>query len=185
MLKWFNAAMDWGLGQEPLYRRLTLRGVSQHPLDRHLAVQPGVGRQQDLTHAAFAQRFLDLVPGQVHDLHVQISVTGQSANIRQRRLTTAAERGLITQTAIRRIGRLCTAFVRLLIAKAFVVVTWHSSGFPSAGFVKRVSASLHPLRVTSKPCRLHRHPDQHSRSLLAQFGLTPKSRRGLGAGEVV
>ena len=25
----------------------------------------------------------------------------------------------------------------------------------------------------------------HSRSLLAQFGLTPKSRRGLGAGEVV
>ena len=51
--------------------------------------------------------------------------------------------------------------------------------------------SLHPLHVTPKPCRLHsailhRHPDMrgHSRSLLAQFGLTPKSKRGLGAGEV-
>jgi len=32
---------------------------------------------------------------------------------------------------------------------------------------------------------VHRHPDHHFHSLLAQFGLTPKSRRGLGAGEVV
>jgi hypothetical protein len=32
---------------------------------------------------------------------------------------------------------------------------------------------------------LHRHPDQHFRSMLAQFGLTPKSKRGLAAGEVV
>jgi hypothetical protein len=48
-----------------------------------------------------------------------------------------------------------------------------------------VPASLHPLHVTPKPCRLHqRHPDQHSRSLLAQFGLTPKSRRGLVVREV-
>jgi len=44
--------------------------------------------------------------------------------------------------------------------------------------------SLHPLRVTPKPCRVHRHLDHHSRSLLAQFELTPKSKRGLGAGEV-
>jgi hypothetical protein len=51
--------------------------------------------------------------------------------------------------------------------------------------VKRVPASLHPLHVTPKPCRLHRHPDHHSRSLLAQFGLTPKSKRGLGAGDPV
>jgi len=43
--------------------------------------------------------------------------------------------------------------------------------------------SLHPLHVTSKPCRLHRHPDHHSRSLLAQFGLTPKSKRGLAASD--
>jgi transposase InsO family protein len=48
--------------------------------------------------------------------------------------------------------------------------------------------SLHHLHVTPKPCRvlwqrLRRHPDHHSRSLLAQFGLTPKSRRGLAAGE--
>jgi len=28
-------------------------------------------------------------------------------------------------------------------------------------------------------------PSRHSRSLLAQFGLTPKSRRGLAAGDVV
>jgi len=27
------------------------------------------------------------------------------------------------------------------------------------------------------------HPDHHSRSLLAQFGLTPKSKRGLAAGD--
>ena len=45
------------------------------------------------------------------------------------------------------------------------------------------SASLHPLHVTPKPCRLHRHPDHHFRSLLAQFGLTPKSKRGLAASE--
>jgi hypothetical protein len=32
---------------------------------------------------------------------------------------------------------------------------------------------------------LHRNPDHHFRSLLAQFGLTPKSRRGLGAGGAV
>ena len=49
---------------------------------------------------------------------------------------------------------------------------------------QRTTLSLHPLRVTPKPCRVHRHPDHDSRSLLAQFGLTPKSRRGLGAGEV-
>jgi len=30
---------------------------------------------------------------------------------------------------------------------------------------------------------LRRHPDHHSRSLLAQFGLTPKSRRGLAASD--
>jgi len=41
--------------------------------------------------------------------------------------------------------------------------------------------SLHHLHVTSKPCRLRRHPEHHPRSLLAQFGLTPKSRRGLEA----
>ena len=46
------------------------------------------------------------------------------------------------------------------------------------------------MHVTPKPCRvlwqrLHRHPDHHSRSLLAQFGLTPKSRRGLAESEVV
>jgi type IV secretory pathway VirD2 relaxase len=29
--------------------------------------------------------------------------------------------------------------------------------------------------------RQRRHPDHHSRSLLAQFGLTPKSKRGLAA----
>ena len=45
-------------------------------------------------------------------------------------------------------------------------------------------ASLHPLHVTPKPCRVHHYPDQHSRTLLAQFGLTPKSRRGLAASEV-
>jgi len=45
--------------------------------------------------------------------------------------------------------------------------------------------SLHPLHVTPKPCGLHRQPDHHSRSLLAQFGLILKSRRGLAAGEVV
>jgi hypothetical protein len=28
---------------------------------------------------------------------------------------------------------------------------------------------------------VHRHPDHHSHSLLAQFGLTPKSKRGLAA----
>jgi len=49
--------------------------------------------------------------------------------------------------------------------------------------------SLHSLHVTPKPCRVHRqllrrHPDHHSRSLLAQFGLTPKSRRGLAVGTV-
>ncbi|MDB4749780.1 hypothetical protein OAF83_02625 [Rubripirellula sp.] len=82
-------------------------------------------------------------------------------------------------------SRLCTAFVRLLIAKALVVVTWHGEGFPSAGFVKRVTASLHRLHVTPKPCRVHRHPDHHSRSLLAQFGLTSKSGRGLAVGEAV
>ncbi len=38
---------------------------------------------------------------------------------------------------------------------------------------------------TPKPCRLRRHPDHHSRTLLAQFGLTPKSRRGVAAREVV
>ena len=43
--------------------------------------------------------------------------------------------------------------------------------------------SLHPLHVTPKPCRVHRHPDHHSRSLLAQFGLTPKSRHGLAASD--
>jgi len=51
--------------------------------------------------------------------------------------------------------------------------------------VKRLTASLHPLHVTPKPRRRHRHPDHHSRSLLAQFGLTPKSKRGLAASEVV
>ena len=52
--------------------------------------------------------------------------------------------------------------------------------------------SLHPLHITLKPCRLRRqllqrHPDMrgHSRSLLAQFGLTPKSKHGLAAGEAV
>ena len=94
--------------------------------------------------------------------------------------------GLIIQTAIRRIGWLDTAFVRLLITKALVVVKWHSSGFPCTGFVKPVPASLHPLHVTPKPCRLrrqllHRHPDHHSRTLLVQFVLTPKSRRELAA----
>jgi len=54
--------------------------------------------------------------------------------------------------------------------------------------VKRVPASLHSEHGTPKLCRLrrqllHRHPDHHSRSLLAQFGLTPKSKRGRGAGE--
>jgi len=47
--------------------------------------------------------------------------------------------------------------------------------------------SLHPLHVTPKACRsrpLHRHPDQHSRSLLAQFELTPKSKRGMAVSEV-
>jgi hypothetical protein len=105
--------------------------------------------------------------------------------VRQRRLTTAAEREVITQTAIRRIGRLGTAFVRLLITKALVVVTWHSSGFPSADFVKRVTASLHLLHVTPKQCRVQRHSDHHPRSLLAQFGLTPKSKRGLAASEAM
>ena len=42
---------------------------------------------------------------------------------------------------------------------------------------------LHPLHVTSKPCRVQRHPDHHSRSVLAQFGLTPKSKRGLAASD--
>jgi len=32
---------------------------------------------------------------------------------------------------------------------------------------------------------MRRHPDHHSRTLLAQFGLTPKSKRGLAASEVV
>ena len=45
--------------------------------------------------------------------------------------------------------------------------------------------SLHPLHVTPKPCRMRRHPDHHSRCLLAQFGLTPKPRRGMAESEVV
>jgi hypothetical protein len=32
---------------------------------------------------------------------------------------------------------------------------------------------------------VHRHPDHQFRSLLAQFELTPKSQRGLAAGEAV
>jgi hypothetical protein len=32
---------------------------------------------------------------------------------------------------------------------------------------------------------VHRHPDHHSHSLLAQLGLTPKSKRGLAASEAV
>ena len=53
------------------------------------------------------------------------------------------------------------------------------------GKSKTVIVRLHPLHGTPKPCRLHRHPDHHSRSLLAQFGLTPKYRRGLAASEAV
>jgi len=32
---------------------------------------------------------------------------------------------------------------------------------------------------------VHRHPERHSRPLLAQFGLTPKSKRGLAASDPV
>ena len=53
----------------------------------------------------------------------------------------------------------------------------------SRKFAERLS--LLPLHGTSKPCRLHRHSEHHSRSLLAQFGLTPKSKRGWGAGEPI
>jgi len=47
---------------------------------------------------------------------------------------------------------------------------------------------LHPLHVTPKPCGLrrqplHRHPDHDFRSLLAQFGLTPKPKRGMAASD--
>ena len=54
----------------------------------------------------------------------------------------------------------------------------------------RGPASLHRLHVTSKPCRVHRpllrrRRGRHFHSLLAQFGLMPKSRRGLAAGEAV
>ena len=52
--------------------------------------------------------------------------------------------------------------------------------------------SLNPWSVSLLPCippRNHADCDAvlsgHSHSLLAQFGLTPKSRRGLAAGEVV
>ena len=159
----------------------------------------------------------------------------QAADVRQRRLTTAAERGLITQTAIRRIGRLCTAFKRLLIAQAFFVVGhgWWLMGVTAPGIQNgnRHSADGSVVRNTKRytlkhrvatattqitirdnrrhgklkisdycllatsdvyiPCMSPRnHADcdavlsGHSRSLLAQFGLTPKSRRGLGAGEI-
>ena len=58
----------------------------------------------------------------------------------------------------------------------------------ATAFPDRSHESLHcdestSLHVTPKPCRLHRHPDHHFRSLLAQFGLTPKSKRGLVARE--
>jgi len=46
--------------------------------------------------------------------------------------------------------------------------------------------SLHPLHVTPKPCRLRgrsERRDRHHRSLLAQFGLTPKSKRGLASSD--
>jgi len=59
------------------------------------------------------------------------------------------------------------------------------TAFPDRSHGSSRSLSLHPLYVTPKPYRLHRHPDHHSRSLLAQLGLTPKSRRGSGTGEVV
>ena len=130
------------LRQKPTHRRLASGRVSQHPLDGHLAVQPGVGGQQDLPHPAFAERFLDLVPRQVHDLHVQISVAGETANVRQRGIRTAAECRLITQTAIRRIGRLTTAFVRLLITKALVVF----------GHCHRFAAKLSSLIVIVAHC---------------------------------
>jgi len=60
-----------------------------------------------------------------------------------------------------------------------------ATAFPDRSHGSSRSLSLHPLHVTPKPYRVHPHPDHHSRSLLAQFGLTPKSKRGLGAGEVV
>ena len=72
-----------GFGQKPPHCRLASGRVSQHPLDGHFAVQPRVGRQQDLTHATLAERLLDLVPRQVHDLHVEFGVTGQAADVRQ------------------------------------------------------------------------------------------------------
>jgi hypothetical protein len=79
-------------------------GTRKAQTDRpHLRADPG---WQHLTHAAFAERFLDLVPRQVHDLHIQISVTGQVADVRKRRLTTAAERRLITIRGIPRHGKL-------------------------------------------------------------------------------
>ena len=44
---------------------------------------------------------------------------------------------------------------------------------------------LVPELETTPTRELHRQPDQHFRSLLAQFGLTPKSRRELVAREAV
>ena len=63
-----------------------------------------------------------------------------------------------------------------------------------SGFTSRLHAvgepkdGLHPQHGTPKPCRvrrqlLRRRSDQHSRPPLAQFGLTPKSKRGLASSD--
>ena len=81
-----------------------------------------------------------------------------------------------------------------VLASLLVSVPWVNSTGPLITCSERIAAtmhpSLHPLHVTPQLCRVHRqllqrHPDMrgHSRSLLAQFGLPPKSKRGLGAGD--
>jgi hypothetical protein len=69
------------------------------------------------------------------------------------------------------------------VATATTLITIR--GMPRHGKLKNsndasTSPACHPETMP-----LHRHPDQHSRSLLAQFGLTPKSGRGLAARDVL
>jgi len=67
-----------------------------------------------------------------------------------------------------------------------------ATAFPDRSHGSSLRRSLHPLHVTPKPCRVHRQLLRrrserrgHFRSLLAQFGLTPKSKRGLASSEAV
>ena len=137
----------FGFGEEAVHGGLAAIGFTSDAFDSHLAIEPGIGGEQNFAHTTLAKRFFDFVTSS--DIDNFDTIVDRITD------DLTSEGGLVTQaTGIEVLGaRFRLALKRILITETFFEILGHDSKTTNPNKVGRLCRSERVRYRSRSPCQ--------------------------------